>query len=89
MWRRFAGGGVPLFVLMSAASVYRRPELFLVPVFIVVIVTTLLVGYDEFVFHRKRCGRLETLMHRALTVGTGLAFLAWAHWCCVRGALHG
>ena len=65
MWRRLAGGGVPLFVLMSAASVHARPELFLVPVFVVVIVTTLLIGYDEFVFHRKRCGRLETLMHRA------------------------
>ena len=82
-----AGGGLPLFLLMSAASVHPRPHLFLLPVFAVVIYTTLAIGYDEFIFHR-RCGMYETLTHRALTLGNGLAFLAWAHWCFVRGAIH-
>jgi hypothetical protein len=84
-----AGGGLPLFILMSVASVHPNPTLFLLPVLVIVIYTTLFIAYDEFVFHRKRCGRFETLTHRALTIGNGLAFLAWAHWCFVRGAMHG
>ena len=51
------------------------------------IFTVVLICYDEFLFHR-RCGRFETLMHRLLTFGNGLAFLAWVHWCFVRGVGH-
>jgi hypothetical protein len=80
-----AGGGVPLFTLMALASVSARPEAYLVPVFVVLIYTVVLIAYDEFVFHR-RCGRVETLAHRLLTFGNGLAFLAWAHWCFVARA---
>ena len=80
-----AGGGVPLFALMAAASISPRPERFLVPVLVVLIFTVVMICYDEFVFHR-RCGRFETFTHRLLTCGNGLAFLAWAHWCFVRGA---
>jgi hypothetical protein len=83
-----AGGGVPLFALMAAASVSPRPVRFLVPVLVVLVATVVAVCYDEFVFHR-RCGRFEALTHRLLTVGNGLAFLAWAHWCFVRGGAHG
>jgi hypothetical protein len=83
-----AGGGIPLFALMTLASLSLRPERFLLPVLVALIVTVILVCYDEFVFHR-RCGRLETLAHRLLTLGNGLAFLAWAHWCFVRGGPHG
>jgi hypothetical protein len=79
-----AGGGVPLFALMAAASVSPRPARFLVPVLVVLISTVVMICYDEFVFHR-RCGRFETFAHRLLTCGNGLAFLAWAHWCFVRG----
>ena len=80
-----AAGGVPLFALMAAASVSPRPARFLVPVLVVLIYTVVMICYDEFVFHR-RCGRFETFTHRLLTGGNGLAFLAWAHWCFVRGA---
>jgi hypothetical protein len=78
-----AGGGVPLFALMAAASISARPPRFLVPVFVVLIYTVVMICYDEFVFHR-RCGWFETLTHRLLTCGNGLAFLAWVHWCFVR-----
>ncbi len=81
-----AGGGVPLFTLMSAASVSPRPARFLIPVLVLLISTVVMICYDEFVFHR-RCGRFETFAHRLLTCGNGLAFLAWAHWCFVRDAL--
>jgi hypothetical protein len=82
-----AGGGLPLFALMALASVSPGPAVFLIPVFVVVIFVVVLISYDEFVFHR-RCGRFETLTHRLLTCGNGLAFLAWAHWCFVRGGCH-
>jgi hypothetical protein len=83
-----AGGGVPLFVLMSVASVLDRPALVLLPVIVVVLFITTLICYDEFLFHRKRCGRYETVLHRLLVFGNGLAWLAWAHWCFVRERLH-
>jgi hypothetical protein len=82
-----AVGGVPLFLLMAAASVCPNPLVLLLPVLVVLVLTVALVCYDEFVFHR-RCGRVEGLMHRLLTFGNGLAFLAWAHWCFVRGGSH-
>jgi hypothetical protein len=82
------GGGLPVFLLMAAASLHPRPASFLVPVFLMVIVTVILISYDEFVFHR-RCGRLESFFHRLLTIGNALAFLAWVHWCFVRGGSHG
>ena len=78
-----AGGGMPLFALMAAASVSSPPAQFLVPVLMVLIYTVVAICHDEFVFHR-RCGRYETVAHRLLTCGNGLAFLAWAHWCFVR-----
>ena len=78
-----AGGGVPLFVLMAAASVSPRPVQLLLPVLVVLVYTVVLICYDEFIFHR-RCGRFEAFAHRLLTCGNGLAFLAWAHWCFVR-----
>ena len=83
-----AGGGVPLFVLMALASVAARPHLFLLPVIAVLIFTAVLIAYDEFVFHRRRCGRRETVFHRVLVFGHATAFFAWAHFCFVRGATH-
>jgi hypothetical protein len=84
-----AGGGLPLFLLMCAASVSPRPHVFLLPVLVVLMGTLVLICYDEFVFHRRRCGRFENLLHRTLLGGHGLAFLAWAHFCFVRERLHG
>lgn len=80
-------GGLPLFLLMSAASVAARPLLWLLPVIAVLIVTVILICYDEFLFHR-RCKGLETTLHRMLTIGNGLAWFAWAHWCFVRGCTY-
>jgi hypothetical protein len=82
-------GGLPLFVLMCAASVLPRPEVLLLPVIVVVLFTTAMICYDEFVFHRKRCGRYETVLHRLLVFGNGAAWLAWMSWCFVRGGTHG
>ena len=77
-------GGLPLFLLMAAASLGPRPVRLLLPVLVALMLTVALGCYDEFRFHR-RCGRAEVRMHRVLTFGNGIAFLAWAHWCFVRG----
>jgi hypothetical protein len=77
-----ATGGLPLFVLLTFASLSPQPLRLLLPVLVLLIYTVVLISYDEFVFHR-RCNRFETVMHRLLTFGNGLAFLAWTHWCFV------
>ena len=82
-------GGGTLFVLMAAASVSARPLDWLLPAVAVVVATTVMICYDEFIFHRKRCRRLETVLHRVLVLGQGAAWMAWAHWCFVRGGNHG
>jgi hypothetical protein len=78
-----AGGGVPLFALMCIASVTARPSMLLLPILIVAIATIVMICYDEFRFHR-RCGVFESRTHRLLTIGNGIAWLAWMHWCFVR-----
>jgi hypothetical protein len=84
-----AAGGLPLFVLMMAASIVPRPQLVLIPVLVAALFTSALICYDEFVFHRKRCDNYENLLHRLLVFGNGIAWLAWVHWCFVREASHG
>jgi hypothetical protein len=81
-------GGFPLFLLMGAASISPRPQIFLLPVLVILLFTTGMICYDEFVFHRKRCGPYETILHRMLVFGNGAAFLVWAHWCFVQGGVH-
>lgn len=78
-------GGLPLFALMAAASVIERPQILLLPALAVAIFTVVLICYDEFVFHRKRCGLYESVLHRVLVFGMGAAWMAWVHWCFVRG----
>jgi hypothetical protein len=78
-----ACGGVPVFLMMLAASVSAQPLQWLIPVLVAVLFTTALICYDEFIFHRKRCQKLETRLHRVLVFGNGIAWLAWAHWCFV------
>ena len=80
-----AAGGLPMFALMAAASVAARSAVFLLPILLVLLWTTTLICYDEFRFH-PRCGRWETLTHRLLVFGNGLAWLAWTHWIFVRPA---
>ena len=81
-----AGGGIPVFLMMLMASVSRQPLEWLLPVIVGVIFTSVLICYDEFIFHRKRCQKLETRLHRILVLGNGVAWLAWAHWCFVERA---
>jgi hypothetical protein len=78
-----AGGGLPLFILMTLASLSDRPLQFLLPAIVVVLFIATLICYDEFIFHRRRCRPLETVLHRVLVFGNGAAWLAWAHWCFV------
>lgn len=73
-------GGVPMFVLMWAAMMSSRPADYLVPVVLVLIYTVVAICYDEFVFHIRRCGKTETLYHRLLVFGNGIAWLAWFHY---------
>jgi hypothetical protein len=81
-------GGGPLFACMTAASLAADPRPWLLPALVALLVTVTLICYDEFVFHLRRCGRLETVCHRLLVFGNGAAWFAWAHWCFVRGGLH-
>jgi hypothetical protein len=76
-------GGVPVFLMMLAASVSSAPLQWLLPVLVAVLFTTALICYDEFIFHRKRCQKFETRLHRVLVFGNATAWLAWAHWCFV------
>ena len=80
-----AGGGFPLFCLMIFASASARPELYLLPIIIALLFTVAMICYDEFVYHRRACGRYETMLHRGLVFGNGAAWLAWMHWIYVRG----
>jgi len=80
-----AGGGVPLFFLMAWASLVDSPLPFVVPILVAGTAITVLICYDEFIFHRKRCQKLETLLHRTLVFGNALAWLSWVHWIFVKG----
>ncbi|MBR9859376.1 hypothetical protein GYB22_01215 [bacterium] len=70
-------GGIPLFILMALATLSPSPNIYLIPILLVLIYTVSIICYDEFVFHRKRCGPKETAFHRMLVFGNGLAWLCW------------
>lgn len=72
-------GGVPMFILMWLAMMSSTPSNYLIPILLVLIYTVVAISYDEFVFHIKRCGKLETIYHRLLVFGNGIAWLAWFH----------
>ena len=84
-WMVLGTGGVPLFILMSLASLSDSAVNFLIPTIVVSLYTAVLICYDEFMFHWKRCCKLETLFHRMLVFGNTIAWLSWMHWCFVRG----
>ncbi|WP_426492576.1 hypothetical protein [Hymenobacter sp. 102] len=77
-------GGVPMFGLMWLAMMHPRPVIWLIPILLVLIYTVVAISYDEFVFHIKRCGPLETTYHRMLVFGNGIAWLAWFHFIFCR-----
>ena len=77
------GAGGVVFVLMASASISDQPARFLLPVVIALLVTTILICYDEFAFHVRRCKPFETALHRMLVLGNGAAFLCWLHWVFV------
>ena len=72
-------GGLPMFLIMWFAMLSAHPSYFLIPILVVLIYTVVAISYDEFVFHIKRCGRLEHTYHRLLIFGNGLAWIAWFH----------
>lgn len=72
-------GGIPMFIVMSLATLSPKPIIYLIPIIIILIFTVVMISYDEFVFHTKRCGKLETIYHRMLVFGNGIAWLAWLH----------
>lgn len=80
------GLGVPLFGLMVGASVMSAPSTLLLPIVGVALVMAGLIVHDETRFHRA-CSTWETLLHRLLVGGNGIAFVAWLHWCFCRGPL--
>nr|WP_197486573.1 hypothetical protein [Mucilaginibacter sp. L294] len=73
-------GGVPMFLLMWFAMVSATPKVFLIPILLVLIYTVVAICYDEFVFHIKRCTKIENLYHRMLVLGNGIAWLSWFHY---------
>lgn len=72
-------GGLPMFVLMWLATISEKPSYYIIPIMIVLIYTVVAISYDEFVFHIKRCGKIENRYHRMLVFGNGIAWLAWFH----------
>lgn len=72
-------GGVPMFFLMWFSMMSTNPRPFLIPIVLILIYTVTAISYDEFTFHAKRCKRLETIYHRMLVLGNGVAWLAWFH----------
>lgn len=72
-------GGVPMFLLMCFATFSNDPKYFLIPIIIVLIYTTVAICYDEFIFHIKRCTKIENIYHRMLVYGNGLSWLCWFH----------
>jgi len=72
-------GGIPMFILMAFATLSNTPNYYLIPIIGFLVYTTVAICYDEFVFHRVRCGKTETIYHRLLVIGNGLAWLAWFH----------
>lgn len=72
-------GGVPMFILMAFASFTNAKNLLLLPIIIILIYTVVMISYDEFVFHKKRCGPYENKLHYMLVFGNGLAWLSWMH----------
>ncbi len=72
-------GGLPMFILMWLAMFSAKPTNFLIPIITVLIYTVVAISYDEFVFHIKRCEKIETRYHRMLVFGNGIAWLSWFH----------
>jgi len=72
-------GGLPMFMVMWLAMMSSSPNLYLIPVVLILIYTVVAISYDEFVFHIKRCGAQENRYHRMLVFGNGIAWLAWFH----------
>jgi hypothetical protein len=85
MWALGAGGVV--FILMALASLVDQPLSWLLPVIMALLTTVALICYDEFAFHVRRCKPFETLLHRLLVFGNGLAFFCWLHWIFVAGGI--
>ena len=72
-------GGIPMFIIMWFAMMSPTPNNYLIPILIILIYTVVVISYDEFVFHRKRCSKIENIYHRMLVFGNGIAWMSWFH----------
>lgn len=81
-------GGLPMFAIMTAATFAVDPRPWLIPLLVAVVATAVMIAFDEFVYHRRRSGAFETVLHRGLVFGHAGALLAWVHLVFVRGAFH-
>lgn len=77
-------GGLPMFFLMWIAMMNEKPTDFLIPIMIVLIFTVTSICYDEFLFHKKRCGKQENRYHKMLVFGNGIVWLSWFHFIYVK-----
>lgn len=82
------GAGGIVFILMCLASIADQPLFWLLPIVIALLMTTVLICYDEFVFHAKRCKPIETALHRMLVFGNAIAFFIWLHWIYIDGFIY-
>ena len=82
------GAGGAVFILMALASWIDQPLALLIPIVVALLTTVVLICYDEFAFHIRRCKPFETRLHRMLVFGNGLALLCWMHWLFVAGVGH-
>jgi hypothetical protein len=83
------GAGGVVFILMAMASISARPAQLLLPVIVGLLATVILICYDEFAFHIRRCKPFETMLHRLLVFGNGLTLLCWMHWAFVADGARG
>ncbi|MEM7133546.1 MAG: hypothetical protein AAF702_45050 [Chloroflexota bacterium] len=82
------GAGGLVFILMAVSSVVEHPQVWLLPLLIALLITVTLICYDEFAFHVRRCKPFETMLHRLLVFGNGIAFLIWVDWIFASGVGH-
>ena len=78
-----ACGGAPMFVLMCCATLSQAKSLYLIPIMLILIYTVVMICYDEFVYHLKRCKLKETIYHRMLVFGNGIAWFSWFYFIYV------
>ena len=76
-------GGVPIFFVTLHATFFGLPPWKTCLLVLLLVLTSLFVCYDQFIFHRKRCNALENRFHLGITLGNIFAWLFWLE-CCLK-----